>query len=189
MREQIATLNLLVDRRTTVGELKHVAYSKPPIRLAGLGECLGVCQEPKPIHEAEVRLRLERFPREVEVQTLLRICVRVRHPLSRLPLRVAAVKPNVQRRQSLLAIKDRDHALPGRNLYRRRIRVILLVVVGEEVVETERRGELGTNIPEEKRPDGIAAKEAVEQRADLIGGPHEFALNRREYIRAIMDLV
>ena len=71
----------------------------------------------------------------------------------------------------------------------RAVGIVPRVVVEDEVVELELAAVLGTNLPVQERPEGIALHQAVEQSANLLRAPHEFALDGREHQIMAMDLV
>src|SRR5258708_7040496 len=65
------------------------------------------------------------------------------------------------------------------------MRCVQLVVVSDELIETELAEGSRLQLPEQERADWIPAHQAVEEHADLLRLPDELPLNSRQQILAL----
>ena len=114
-----------------IASKKHRVVGQPLVVLAGAGQ-------------------------KIEIEPLVGKSIRVVPPHPRLPLCVAAVEPDVESSQPLLAVKDCCGALTCCDLLHWSVRLVLLVVIGDEVVEGELRAlRPETDLPEQKRSSRV----------------------------------
>src|SRR3989337_3702436 len=62
-----------------------------------------------------------------------------------------------------------------------------LMVLADEVRYDEVAPAAALDLPEEKGSDGVALHQAVKERTDLMGGPYELPLNRRQSIFVLLN--
>ena len=116
-----------------------------------------------------------------------RIGIRTVRACPLLPLREAAVHRDVQRCQPLLPVEDGRRPAAGRDGCLVRVRVLALVIVGEELVERVRLCRLRCRLPQQEGSNGVPPHEAVDQFGDLARPPDELALDRRHQVLPAMD--
>ena len=108
-------------------------------------------------------------------------------PKARELVGVGPLERDIQRSESLLAVKHGRDRVLGQQAGLRAVPVVLLMVLEHEVIELVPLDALGLDPPEEERSDRVVAHQAVKEPLDPAGRPHEFPLNRREDVFLGLD--